>query len=354
MSPVRMTPASITVRKFKPGTRPGITSKEAQDKKRDSLEEMRTSKWQFKKTRFSETEERRLLAKVIEILVRTTFKHHVYQFEGHFYIQRRGGSIGLRLTGVVATLVMNYWGDEFDKLLRRNNIETYLNKIYVDDQDLMLKALKTGTKWTGDKMEWKEEWQHQDEELNEETDKRTMREVRKMANTILPFIVMEETVASECLERKLPVLDFKIWQEKRKNEEGKNETVICHEYYENPMSSQLMMMMRSAMPHRTKIVSLSQEVIRRQRNTSRNVSEVVRRKNLSQMMCKLKRSGYDTNMRRKILVSGMRGYKRMVKDEEEGRRPINRPKWLGQKERRYKKLGGKSSWYKRGKDTQQD
>ena len=163
----------IPVRKFKPGTRPGITSKEAQDKKKDSLAEMRTSKWQFKKMRFNEAEERGLLAKVVEILVRTTFKHHLYQFEGQFYIQGKGGSIGLRLTGVVATLVMNFWGDEFDKLMRRNSIVTYLNRIYVDDQNLMLKALETGTKWTGDKMEWKEEWQRQDEEANEETDKRS-------------------------------------------------------------------------------------------------------------------------------------------------------------------------------------
>ena len=156
-----------------------------------------------------------------------------------------------------------------------------------------------------------------------------MREIRKMSNTILPYIVMEETVASDCKDRKLPVLDLKIWQERKVDNNGEDEVIVYQEYYEKPMASQLMMMARSAMPHRTKIVSLSQEVIRRQRNTSRNVGEQVRKENLSKMMSKLKKSGYDINMRRNILLSGMRGYERMVKEEDEGKRLINRPRWEG-------------------------
>ena len=64
------------------------------------------------------------------------------------------------------------------------------------------------------------------------------------------------------------------------------------------------------------------------------------------MMAKMRRSGYDERMGRRILVVGMLGYTRMVKNEEEGVVRINRPRWVGAVERRYKKIGGKSSWIK--------
>ena len=45
---------------------------------------------------------RKLLGKVIEVAIRTTFSNHVYLYNNKLYKQTRGGSIGLRLTGVVA------------------------------------------------------------------------------------------------------------------------------------------------------------------------------------------------------------------------------------------------------------
>ena len=56
------------------------------------------------------------MGKVIEIAVKTTFKNHLYQFKGKTYIQTKGGSIRLRLTGVVAKLVMNYWNKKLKEL----------------------------------------------------------------------------------------------------------------------------------------------------------------------------------------------------------------------------------------------
>ena len=76
------------------------------------------------------------------------------------------------------------------------------------------------------------------------------------------------------------------------NEKGEREVIIQHEFYEKPMSSKLMMMERSAMPHRMKVTTLSQEVVRRLKNTARSVQDWRRRAVLSRMMVKLKRSGY--------------------------------------------------------------
>ena len=121
--------------------------------------------------------------------------------------------------------------------MKKNKIETYLNKIYVDDHNLMMRAIESGTRWTGDAIEWSEEWRAEDEEKGEGSDKRSMREIRKMSNTILPYIVMEETVASDCKDRKLPILDLKIWLEKRQEEQK-----IMFEYYRKPMASRLLML----------------------------------------------------------------------------------------------------------------
>ena len=175
-----------------------------------------------------------------------------------------------------------------------------MNKMYVDDVNMVMESLALGTRWTGSKMEWREEWEEEEKIDNEKDDKRSMREVRKMSNSILPYIQFTEEVASECPGQKLPMLDFQVWQEERTNEEGEREIIIQHEYYEKPMASKLMMMERSAMPHRMKVATLSQEVVRRLKNTARTVQEWRRRRVLSRMMVKLKRSGFGEKMRRKI------------------------------------------------------
>ena len=290
------------------------------------------------------------MAKVVEVAVKTTFRNHLYQFEGKTYIQAEGGSIGLRLTGVVCKIVMNHWMREFKKLVIQNNLTMYLSKIYVDDINLLMEATKKGTRWTGQKLEWRQDWEDEDIEKNEKDDKRTMKEIRLLSNSILPCIQLKEEVASDCIDNKLPMLDFKVWKEVNVTEEGNSQTIIKHEFYEKPVASKLVMMNRSALPHRMKIQTLTQEVIRRQKNTARNVSGRNRKDILTRLMVKMKRSGYDERMRKRILIAGMKGYARMVKVEEEGGRKVNRPRWEGQQERRYKKMGAKTNWYKRRKN----
>ena len=221
---------------------------------------------------------------MVKVAVKTTFRNHLYQFEGKSYIQAKGGSIGLRLTGVVAKLVMGYWGRKFKEKAIENKLTIYLNKVYVDDVNLLMEAIERGWRWNGEKLEWSKKWKEEDEQLGEKDDKRTMREIRLMSNSILPFIQLKEEVASDCPEEKLPMLDFRVWQERRENRDGRMTTVIKHEFYEKPMASKVVMMRRSALPQRMKITTLSQEVIRRQKNPARNVGEKRRREILTKMM----------------------------------------------------------------------
>ena len=342
----------VPKRKYRRGVTPGVTGKEAKSKKKDGEEEEQATRWTFRRTEFTEEEKRNILAKVVEIAVRTTFRLHMYQFEGKIRLQKAGGPIGLRLTGVVARLVMMYWEKKFKQILMANNITAYMFAWYVDDVNLLLQALGLGWRWTGEKLEWKVEWEKEDEEKNENDDVRTMREIKKISNSILPFIKFEEIVASQCKAGKVPMLDFQVWKEEKeveKDGERKVKTEIKFEFYEKDVSSKTVVMEKSTIPIKTKISTLSQEVLRRMRNTSRNVKKERREEILTEFMKKLKRSGYNAKTRREILIAGMKGYMRLVKEEEEGRRRVNRPRWEGATSRRYKKLGGKGNWYKHKK-----
>ena len=176
-----------------------------------------------------------------------------------------------------------------------------------------------------------------------------MREVRKMSDSILPYINFKEEVASDCLEGKLPMLDFRVWKEEVDDgdREGNKKTKIFHEFYEKPVVSKLTLMEGSALPHRVKIQTLTQEVIRRMKNTSGGVAKKRRAAILTNFTKKMKRSGYSAKVRRNVLLAGLKGYWNMVKTEKEGGRRVNRPRWEGASSRRYKKLGARSNWFKK-------
>ena len=331
----------LPVRKHKRGARPGIVSIE---------EEEKSSKWILRSRLPTEMEKRQILAEVIYHGVKTVFKNHLYQFEGQIRIQRRGGAIGGELTQVVARVVMDKWMEMFKEKMSQNNIQIFLGKKYVDDVNLVLETLKAGTKWNRDSLEWRKEWEDKDFADEEDDDTRTMKEIRKLSNSLLPFIKFKEDVPANHESRKIPVLDFQVWaEEEETGQESGTKTRLMFEFYEKPMASKLVIMENSALPHRMKITTLSQEIVRRMRNTCRAVSSKRRGEILSVYMRKLQRSGYNQATREMVATAGVKGYLRMVRDEADGGRKVNRPRQDGEEERRYKRLAGKSTWFKGSK-----
>ena len=74
--------------------------------KKDGLE-----KWVWKQdpATFSSQQKSRLIAKVVEIIAKTTFNTHLYKWAGQIYQQSRGGPIGLRASGTMAKAAMEEW-----------------------------------------------------------------------------------------------------------------------------------------------------------------------------------------------------------------------------------------------------
>ena len=63
------------------------------------------------------------------------------------------------------------------------------------------------------------------------------------------------------------MLDIQVWCE----EGAKGEQLLHHSYYEKPVTSPLVLMEKSALPARSKMVVLTQELLRRMKNTSPRV-----------------------------------------------------------------------------------
>ena len=149
-------------------------------------------------------------------------KNHIYQFEGKVRVQRRGGSIGLAATGIIARIRMMRWSRQFKSICKSNRLELLVFKVYVDDENQLWKVMEKGRRWNGSKMEWRQDWETEDTVKNEENDTRMMREVLKLANTIEKDIQLTVEVPSEKQDKKLPVLDLKMWVSEKEGKRGGN------------------------------------------------------------------------------------------------------------------------------------
>ena len=126
------------------------------------------------------------------------------------------------------------------------------------------------------------------------------------------------------------MLDFKV----RRNVEGK----IEHVFFEKSMTNKKVIQMKSAMAIKSKIATLSQEIIRRLMNTSRSVEKEEKMTIVKLFMKKLMASGYDRKMRETILKSGLRGFFKKVEREEAGGRRVNQQAWVESEKREVDKL----------------
>ena len=104
----------------------------------------------------------------------------------------------------------------------------------------------------------------------------------------------------------------------------------------------------SAMPASVKKTSLTQYGLRILRNTKLEVPWPEKAAMLSEFSARLRDSGYSQRFRQEVIRSILSGWDRMVKEQEAGRRPINRSRSWQKERRRQDKQRKKSSWYRTG------
>ena len=99
---------------------------------------------------------------------------------------------------------------------------------------------------------------------------------------------------------------------------------IVWRFYQKPMNTPYVIMASTAIPQKVKVTTMVQEVIRRMRNMCKWVEKWEVEEELSKFCGKMKLSGYGEGFRREVLLSGIKGYERMVVNQREGRRKLYR------------------------------
>ena len=74
-----------------------------------------------------------IIAMVAQKSVLAIFKTHTYWFANKFFLQRRGGPIGLRSTCCIARLVMMWWDEKLLDVIKQSNVKIIGSARYMDD-----------------------------------------------------------------------------------------------------------------------------------------------------------------------------------------------------------------------------
>ena len=209
---------------------------------------------------------------------------------------------------------------------------------------LSLNSKQTNT----NRLAYSQKWEEEDKRENLSDEKRTMNVVKNIMNSIYRNIKVDVEVPENFKDAKLPVLDFKCWVENKSDggREIKPRTKkLLYTYFEKEMSTKYSILKTSAMPENTKINSLSNDMIRRMKNTSELLDQKVRNSVVDKYAERLLHSGYKRDQVRNVVEAGLKGYEKIVQLAKLGKTKIHRDAGSSLNVRYKKKLTGKSTWF---------
>ena len=120
---------------------------------------------------------------------------------------------------------------------------------------------------------------------------------------------------------------------------------VEYNYYEKPMSSNMVVQKSSAMDENSKMKILANDLTRRLLNTSESLGMDAKIKVVDHYSQKLINSGYGVEQVRRIVINGIKGYERRVQESRmEGGRRLHRTAGESSAGRMRKKLLGNSEW----------
>ena len=138
----------------------------------------------------------------------TCMNSHVYQFGNQFRIQKKGGPIGLKLTGEIADCLMVNWDKKLIAKLKEFKMKPDLYTRFKDDIDMVIESLEKGSKVFEDKIIVDENKKLNDENTSDA--KVTMEVVQQIANQLDPMIQLTLDTPCNYPDGKLPVLDLTV------------------------------------------------------------------------------------------------------------------------------------------------
>ena len=287
-----------------------------------------------------------MLAKSIEIMIIATLENHVYKFSNEIRRQKAGGPIGLSLTGEIADCYMVNWDKQFMKKMFAVGVTPALYERFKDDITLMLESLEKGLKYVDGKLVMDEDKKLKDEEKsNEEV---TMEIIKEIAEDVDEMIKFTVDYPSNHKSGKIPVLDVQANINKQKQNR------LDFEFFEKPSKHKLVILSNSAISSSQKRTILTQECLRRMRNTKIELGNDVQIRYLNEFMVKMKNSGYDAIYRKQILDSAFNAYEKMVEADKSGAKPMYRDRDWNLLARKEEKKIKKLNWYKNGEKDEKE
>ena len=126
---------------------------------------------------------------------------------------------------------------------------------------------------------------------------------------------------------------------------------IDYEFYEKPTKNSIVILADSAINFSAKRTILTQECVRRLRNTKIELGENCRNKHLNNLMVKVKNSGYSAKFRKEIVDSSLKAFDKMIEEDKNGTKPLFGNRAWKREEREEIKKKKKLNWYKDEKKT---
>ena len=306
------------------------TTKESKSKKSESNQ---YDTWSFPTEDPTNQQMKCLWAETLAVATKLVMNNHIFMFDGQIYIQENEGGTGVRLTGILAEVVMIFWTEELSKRLTKIGVVNELISRFVDDMTILPTVIPAGWKVVDNKLVFDEDSVETD--MTVEDDARTMKVIQEIANDISDEIQVTFDVPSNYADKKVPILDLKAGLDSN----GKIEFV----FYKKPVATKLVTLKSSAHSVKQKMSTLTQQCFMRLHNTSENASEITKVTVLNEFMQELYSSGYSQYDRLTILKGGINTYKKLKRLEQCQVRPFYRPNSFQKAERRTQKLKKKNT-----------
>ena len=264
--------------------------------------EKRWNNWTTPLRKATTDTNRKLLIKAFEVALKLVMNNHIFTFNNELFKQIHGGAIGVSIAGDVANLFMVWWDRELKAHLTRAKIILLLYSRYVDDGNIVVKCQPDNP----------------DEEYEidrERKEKEIMEKIKIIANSIHDSISVKVDYPSNHANKRLPILDTEMWiKEIQVNETKKHQ--ILYSYYEKEMSSKYLIHKKSALPNQAKINILANELIRVMKNTSTQVKEAEKQRNIQHFINKMQFSEYGKEERIHVYCKAKKIFKEKIANSE--------------------------------------
>ena len=199
--------------------------------------------------------------------------------------------------------------------------------------------------------------------MKTQDDARTCETIANISSSIFKCLRYTWDTPSRNTSGMMSVLDVQIWlgleqptaqihpQIAAKNcpQKQRSETpsrVILFRFYKKPMASRQNNRYSAGIPDGSKIATATQEVIRRYKNTSRDLPENHIEEVLLDYFQELRECVYPQSIREEVLTSASKGFQRIWSLECEGKGHVNRPGSATKTQRRADKLSP-HNWFRK-------